>query len=111
MSKDRSWWTFSEKISKLIAGVNFQQMNAVRVHVFPEPVILDGIVLGAGSHALEFQAGEGESTHIVFMNSDMHVGHCRQLKTTSGAEGMDEFHNGLKVFARSTQSNIFRLHG
>ncbi len=102
MRKGSGRQTFGEKISELT--------DAPRVHMLPEPVVLDGVVLGAGSHALGFQAGKGESTHIVFMNFDMHVCHCRHLKANSGAECADQVHNGEEVFAGGAQSNIFGLH-
>ncbi len=86
-------------------------MHVAQVRMLPEPVVLDGIVLGAGSHALGFQAGKGESTHIVFMNFDMHVCHSGHLKANSGAEHSDQVHNREEVFAGDAQSNIFGLHG
>jgi len=111
MRKGRSWQTFGKKISKLIARVNLQQTDAARVHMFPEPVVLDGVMLGAGSHALGFQAGKGESTYIVFMDLDMHVCYSGHLKTNGGAEFPDQVHNGKEVLAGGAQSNIFGLHG
>ena len=111
MSKGGRRKTLSEKVAKLIAGVYLEQMDAARMHMLPEPVVLDGIVLRARGHALGLQAGEGESTHIVFVNSDMHVSHCRHLKTNGGAEGMDEVHNGEEVFTGGAQSNIFIHYG
>ena len=76
-----------------------------------EPVILDVVVLGAGSHVLGFQAGEGESTHIVFMNLDMHFCHSGHLKANSRAEHPDQVHNGEEVHSGGARSNIFGLHG
>ena len=76
-----------------------------------EPVVLDGVMLGAGSHALGFKAGKGEGTYIVFMDLDMELGNGLTGKADGGAERMNHVNNREQVFAGGTQSKVFSLHG
>ena len=81
------------------------------MHMLPKPVILDGVVLGAGCHMLGFQTSKGEGTHIILMDLDVHVSNCMDIHPNGRAELTDHVHNGKQILARSAQGNILSLHG
>eukprot|EP00956_Cyclotella_meneghiniana_P029464 scaffold71379_cov34-Cyclotella_meneghiniana.AAC.1 len=50
--------TFSKNIAKLVMCINFNQSNIAWTNLFAKPMILNGIVFRARSHALWFQAAK-----------------------------------------------------
>ncbi len=52
---------FSEEVTKLVRGVNLDQGDPLGgiSYLVTEPMVLDGVVLGPGSHAAGLQAAKG----------------------------------------------------
>ena len=70
--RDRSK-TFSKDITKLVFGVNLNQLDITRSDLFTEPMVLDGVVFGTRSHTLWFKATESEGANVVFVDGGVEV--------------------------------------
>ena len=61
--------TFCEEVAELIACVDFQNLDPIGgvCHLFPEPMILDCVVLGSWGVVLRLKIGKNECTSIVLV--------------------------------------------
>jgi hypothetical protein len=75
MLKRRPRKSFGEQISQLIGRLNLHHLDMVGVHVLAKPMVFDGVVFGTGSHASWLELGQGKSTNVVLMDSNVHVGY------------------------------------
>ena len=61
--------TFCEEVAELIACVDFQNLDPIGGvrHLFPEPMILDRVVLGSWGIVFRLKIGKDKCASIVFM--------------------------------------------
>jgi hypothetical protein len=102
--------TFGKEVAKLVFCVYFDKFNVARTNLFTEPVIFDGIMLGAGSHATRLEFAKCQGTNVVFVYADMEVGRLRNGNTTRSAKFLDEIEEREEIFAGLAERNVFCLH-
>ena len=106
--------TLGEKFPELIHGINFDKVNlacTMRADLGAKPVVLDSIVLGARGHMTGLKLAQGESTNIVLVDADVHIGRGRDVKTQMTAQSLDQINYRKEILAQSAQGNILGLHG
>ena len=95
-------------------SVDFKEFNlarAVWTELLAEPVVAEGIVFGAGSHASWFELGKGKGAGVVLVDACVDVGRVGRREAESGGDLLKDINDGKEVLAGRAEGDVFSLHG